>query len=205
MNPQQAAEDLRLVRSILEATHRRIDPQMFHFIIWGALVLFWYPAENWFALRGNPDGAVPVRIAAIATGAALSGLLGFIANRKPRVAGENTQLSRQLGAVVALFIGSGVAGTILIGVRHAGGEAYIPMLWGFVYALCLVTLGIFLSRDLVPCGLLALAGTGAAVALPQYGGFILGPTMGLGALVAGILAERRVARLRARPIEESLD
>ncbi|MBI2921989.1 MAG: hypothetical protein HYY18_12960 [Planctomycetes bacterium] len=205
MNNQQAAEDLALIRSILQATHRRVDPQMFHFIIWGALVLLWYPAENWFDFHPNEIARNTIRIGAIATGTVLSTILGWLSNRRPRLPGSNTRLAAQLGGVVALFIGSGVLFTILIGALHQGGEPFIPILWGFVYALCLVTFGIFFSKDLIPCGLLALAGTAAALAFPAYAGFILGPTMGLGALAAGILAERRVAGLKKETLGDSLD
>jgi hypothetical protein len=205
VDPRQAADDLRLIRNVLAATHRRIDPQMFHFIVWGTLVLFWYPAENWFDSHGTESARIAVRVSAIATGSLLSALLGWLANRRPRLPASNTRLGSQLAALALLHVGSGVAFTVLLGVIGGAGEQYIPHLWGFVYGLCLVTLGIFFSADLVPCGLLSLAGTGAALAFPQYAGYILGPTMGLGALAAGLMAERRVALMKKSGIDERLD
>ena len=50
---------------------------------------------------------------------------------------------------------------------------------------------------LVSAALFIFAGAVAAILLPHWNGYILGPAMGLGMIVPGLQAEARVKRLRA--------
>ena len=58
MDKEQLADDLHLIRRVLDQTHRRVDPQMFQMILWGVIVLVWYPLANWFELAGNHRGTI---------------------------------------------------------------------------------------------------------------------------------------------------
>ena len=54
---------------------------------------------------------------------------------------------------------------------------------------------IIYRRAFLVAGVVIFAGVVAAIILPQYNGFILGPCMGLGMIVPGLQAERRVRQL----------
>jgi len=205
MDRTQASQDLEIIRRILEQTRRRVDPQMFHLIIWGSIVLVWYPLMTWFERAGNGWAQLYLGIGAIALGAGLSSFLGWRACRRPRLPGANTHLGSQLAKVVAIFVAVGMVLSMAMPTLARGGERYIPHAWGLLYALMLMTMGALYSREFFWCGLPCLAATLAAVRWPEFAGYILGPAMGLGCIVAGAIAERRVARLRGERVEADLD
>jgi hypothetical protein len=194
MNERQATNDLALVERILDATQRRVDPQMFHFIIWGTIVLAWYPLENWLAANDRGGQAI-VAVVAISLGATLSALTGFLANRSPRLAAADPDFGSRIGLACSIFIGTGVVCSICIGVL-GGDSRWTPHLWGLIYALMLMTLGVFYSAECFWFGILALAGTIVAAWRLELAGYILGFTMGPAALIPGLIAERRVRRLQ---------
>ena len=196
MDRDQAAQDLEIIARVLDQTRRRVDPQMFHLIIWGSVVLVWYPLMAWFQRQGNGKAQLFLGIGALAVGTALSSWLGARASRQPRLPGANTSLARQLGRVVAIFVSVGVVLSFAIPSLVRGGEWYVAHVWGLLYALMLMTFGTFYSREVFWCGIPSLVATIVALRWPANAGFILGPAMGIGCIVAGLIAERRVARLR---------
>jgi len=201
MNPEQAAQDLALIRRVLEQTRRRVDPQMHHAILWGTIVLIWYPLMSWFERSGDGRAQLIVSFAAVWCGAILSAWRGWRSSRHPRLAAANTTLARQLGAVTGIFVGSGVLLSVAAPALSPGAERFVPHIWGMLYALMLMTLGVFYSREFLFCGLPCLLATMAALRWPDAAGYILGPAMGLGCIVAGCIAERRVARLRRESVD----
>jgi hypothetical protein len=57
-------------------------------------------------------------------------------------------------------------------------------------------IGVVYTREYLAAGIAILAGSLLALALPGHAGLIIGPFMGLGLIIPGLIAERRVARLR---------
>ncbi len=204
MEHPDVAEDLRVIRKVLEMTHRRVDPQMFHAIIWGAIVLVWFPAMNYLELKGLRRGQLYAGIAAVGVGTLTSTILGFLAGRVPRLTASNTRLAAQCGAAVACFVISGMLLSFAIPTLVPGGERFIPHLWGLLYSLLLMMLGVFYSREFFFCGLLVFAATVAALAWAAWSGFILGGAIGIGCIVPGVIAERRVSRMRRERLDEEL-
>lgn len=199
MDPKTAApaEDLQFIRRILERTQARIDPHAFHFVLWGTLVLVCFPLENWLGLLGRGDLATWCGLGMLAVGTLGSCLLEARLKSRSRLEGENTFVSRQVMQLVFYHIG--VAAFV-----SAAGPAsdyvrgpFMPIVWGFTYASMMYTIGVVYTREYRLAGLAILLGTGIALFRVRYAGMILGPFMGLGAIVPGVIAERRVARLRA--------
>src|SRR5437764_13625344 len=85
MDADRAAGALDVSRRVLETTHRRVDPHMFHFVLWGVIVLVWYPLVNWLEMRG--DRHTQWIVMAVALGAGnLGSLLGeWRERRSPRL------------------------------------------------------------------------------------------------------------------------
>ena len=73
----------------------------------------------------------------------------------------------------------------------------IPVVWGIAYAAMAYNVGIVYRAEFLWSGVLIFAGSLLALALPDAQGYILGPVMGLGMIVPGVMAERRVRAMRA--------
>jgi hypothetical protein len=165
--------------------------------VWGALVLVWYPLLNWLELAGRYRAIAWVVIGALALGTVLSCVLEARLKGRPRVSGENTFVGRQVVRIVALNVG---LGALLSAAGPASGllpPDGLSLVWGFAYANMAYMVGVVYRREYLVAGLAIAAATLAAWAVPAYRGFILGPIMGLGMIVPGLMAERRVARMRA--------
>jgi hypothetical protein len=195
-NPTDPAADLHFIRRMMERTHARVDPHAFHFVLWGSIVLVFYPLLNWFELRGRPDLRTSVGLGALGLGVALSFLLELRLKARSRLEGENTFVSRQIVRIVAYHIG---VASLLSAVGPMSGFVpgpFVSHLWGFTYASMAFMIGVVYTREYLAAGIAILAGSLLALALPGHAGFILGPFMGLGLMIPGLIAERRVARLR---------
>ncbi|MHC4161810.1 MAG: hypothetical protein ACYSUM_06735 [Planctomycetota bacterium] len=192
-----ATADLEFIKEIMQRTHRRIDPHTFHFIIWGTLVLFVYPLLNWLGQQENFAAMRWIGIAALAVGMVLSTVTEIRLSRKPRLTGENTFVAKQVAMIV--FANIGLA-SVLSALGPATGlipGPYVPVLWGFVYANMAYMVGVVYAREYLFAGAVICVGAILALVMPEYGGFILGPFMGLGMIIPALMAERRVARMRA--------
>jgi hypothetical protein len=189
--------DLRFIRGILERTQARIDPHAFHFVLWGALVFVAYPLTNWAELTGHDALAAWTGLGMLALGTAGSFVLEMRLKGRPRIEGENTFVSRQVVLFVAYHIGVAALLSVIGPKTGFLPGPYMPMLWGLAYASMMYSIGVVYTREYLVSGLAILAGTVIALFNVRYAGMILGPFMGAGAMVPGILAERRVARMRS--------
>ena len=67
--------------------------------------------------------------------------------------------------------------------------------WGLAYAGMTFTVGLVYRREFLWSAAAIFAAVLLAIALPKWNGFLLGPAMGLGMIIPGVRAERRVRRL----------
>jgi hypothetical protein len=87
-----------------------------------------------------------------------------------------------------------------LGVGRLAEAGRVPVVWGFAYAVMAWTMGVVYSSEYCWAAVWILVGAVAALGLPEYAGFLLGPTMGLGLLVPGWVSVRRVrAQARSAP------
>ena len=194
--PGAASADLEFVRRIVARTDQRIDPHGFHFVHWGLIVLVWYPLSNYFALRGWTTGVLMLGIGAFALGMVLSGVREALLAKRNRLPGENTFIGRQVAWVTLTSVGAGV---VLSAVAPASGFLTgpdVPTLWGLVYANLAAMVGIVYRREFLVSGLAIFVAAVATMIFVRYNGFILGPFMGLGLVLPGLRAERRVRALQ---------
>jgi len=196
MESRSARDDLSFIKQIIGRTHRLIDPHAFHFVHWGGIVLIWYPLSNLFTDLGRLDWLLPLGIAAIGLGTVLSSVREMRLGRRPRLEGENTFVGRQVIWILASSLG--VAG-VLSGLAPATGFIEgpdVPIIWGLAYANMAFMIGVVYTRDFLVAGIFIFLGSVAAMLFQDQSGYILGPVMGLGLIVPGVRAERRVRRLR---------
>jgi len=193
---EKAADQLRFIRDVIARTEGRIDPHAFHFVIWGTLVLVCYPLLNWLELQGNLRWMAWIGIGALVLGAVLSSAFEIRLAGKPRLSGENTFVARQV--VMIVFANIGIAAVISAAGPGTGLVAHdaVTLVWGFAYANMAYMIGVVYRKEYLVAGLAIAAATFVAWTMPPYRGFILGPFMGLGMIIPGVMAERRVARLR---------
>lgn len=199
MDERQAARDLDLVRDLVSRTHRRIDVHAYQFIWWGTIVLLWYPFAN-----VRPDLWGVTMLAALGGGALGSMFLGWRNNRAPRLAAENTLISRQIVRIVALSIGAGFALSVVLPTSGFVDPVNMPTVWALVYAVMTSMVGVVYTREWGIAGGAIFVAAIVAMYLPDYNGLIVGPAMGLGLIIPGIVAERRVARMRREDTESTV-
>ena len=195
MDARDAAKDLEFIRTVMERARRRIDPHAFHFVHWGAIVLVWYPAANLLQRRGEGGAALAVGVAALLLGGLLSGIREARLSRRPRLPGEDEHVSGQVLKIVWGTLGA--AALVSFAAPATGflpGES-IPVVWGIAYANLAFMTGVVYSREYLWSGAAILAGCVLAMAVPEWNAAILGPFMGLGLMVPGLQAERRVKEM----------
>ncbi len=191
-----ATRDLETIRTILERTERQVDPHAFHFVHWGLIVLLWYPVANVLQWREEYVGLIIVSGVALLVGGGLSAGREIALGRRPRVPGENTFIARQVCWIV---YGSLVAGFSLSFVAPATDfipGPFVPVIWGFVYATMTYMIGVIYKREFLWAGAFIFLGTLVSLVYADYCGIILGPVMGFGTIVPGLIAERRVSELK---------
>jgi hypothetical protein len=195
VDPQRARDDLARIEEIVARTRQQIDPHAFHFVHWGLIVLVWFPLGNLLQLRGGGTPLVMLNAGAVLLGMAITIVREHQLRKHPRLAGENTFLTRQ----VVWIVYSIVAATMVLSAVAPATELIrgenVPILWGLAYAVIAFMTGVIYERDFLFSGAFIFAGCVLAILLQEWNGFILGPFMGLGMLVPGLRAERRVRRL----------
>ncbi|MHC4821745.1 MAG: hypothetical protein ACYTDX_08520 [Planctomycetota bacterium] len=195
MDTATASNDLQYIRQVLDKTHRRIDPHAWHFVWWGGIVLLWYPTHNLLQLDGVSGVLLPLGLLAMAIGITGSGIFEWRMRRRPRLAAENTFIGRQIMIVVYSCVG---AASVLSAVGPPTGIVpgpQVPVIWGFSYSVMALGVGVVYSREYLASAAVIFAGAVAAMLFPDFNGLILGPCMGLGLIVPGLIAERRVKRM----------
>lgn len=197
MNTEIASNDLRYIREILERTRRRVDPHAWHFVLWGTIVLLWYPTHNFMQLNLLPDWRFSLFVVALTAGSIGSGLFGWRMSRR-RLTAVNTFISRQIGIIVFSCGGAAILLNIVGPLTGSFPVELVPLIWGFAYAHIAFGVGVVYSREFLVSAAVIFAGCIGAMFRPEWNGFILGPCMGLGMIVPGVISERRVRKIRAK-------
>jgi len=196
MESTQATADLEFVRTVMDRTQRRIDTHAFHMIVWGCIVLIWYPLGNYFHSIGNKTAYFALIPICLVLGGAIGGFLEYRRGKSPLLHGGNTFVSRQ---VVWVVWGTLAPAIVLSAVAPATGlihGANVPILWGLAYANMAFVIGVIYSREFMISGIVIFIGAVAAMFAQEHNGYILGPFMGIGMMIPGWIAERRVRALR---------
>ncbi len=201
---ESARAELVYLEDLLRRARRTLDPHAFHFVHWGAIVLLWYPLGNALELAGRLRSELFLGVAAVVLGFVLSVVRELRLRRAPRVSDEDTHVTSQVRSIVFASI---LAGFVLSAVGPATGliaGANVPIVWGLVYANISVMTGLVYRRDFMRWGIFIFVATIVAILFQRYDGFILGPCMGLGAIVPGLRAERDVVKESRRASEPGL-
>jgi hypothetical protein len=196
MDGTTAHSDLVFLRSVLERTQRRVDPHAHHFVGWGLVVLVSYPLQNLLELRGAP-GSWQIAVGATALLAGIvSGVLGEMRVARRERSGELTPEDPTFSRQVILVVWGALAPAILLSAFGVPLQLVpphgVPIVWGFAYAALAWGMGVVYTAEFRWAAVLIFLGALVALRFPTYAGLVLGPPMGLGLLVPGLLAMRRV-------------
>jgi hypothetical protein len=195
MDSDTARADVAYIRDVMQRTRARIDPHAFHGVHWGAIVLLWYPLANWFCSRGRYDASAALTGGCFLLGTLMSTVRELRLRKRPRLASGSTFIGDQVGLIASFCVGAGLFLTLVGPLIGVVGDADLAIVWGFVYAVMAFMLGVVYAREYLFAGVAIFAGTIAAMLHPRYLGYILGPFMGLGLMIPGLMAERRVGRM----------
>jgi hypothetical protein len=204
MDPQAALFDIDYIKRVVRRTHARIDTHSFHSISWGLIVLGWFPLVNWLKDRGEMGWYAGVCVGAVVLGTLLSVLLEVRNRKRPRLAGENTFILRQVVVIVYSNVAAGMFLSALCPATGLIAGEHVPVIWGLLYANMAFMIGVVYTREYLVAGTVIFFGALLAILFADHAGYILGPFMGLGMIVPGVMGERRVARLRAADGEGGL-
>jgi hypothetical protein len=204
MEADRARRDLDLIRRVLDRSRRCVDPHAFHFVHWGAIVLAWFPISNLLVREGRFDLANVTGAASLLLGFALSWMRESRLKTAPRIAGEDEVFSRQvIRAVWGPLAAAGFVSAFGPATGFIEGP-HVPVIWGIAYAAIAFMMGILYTPEFHWSGMAIFGGCLAAMAFPEWNGVILGPFMGLGLIVPGAMAERRVRRAAAEGAGDGL-
>lgn len=191
--PADPSSDLRLIRDLVARAEQRVDPHAFHFVHWGAIVMVWYPALTLLEHAGRKDLMLVVGCAALLVGT----LLSIVREKRlgDRLPGEDLRLGRQVMWITFSSIGAGFVLSVAAPTFEFVDPDRMAVVWGLIYANLAVMTGIVYRREFAVGGAGIFLASLVAMAFPYWSGMILGPAMGLGLMVPGLMAERRVRAL----------
>ena len=117
MDSQAVFADIEYIRKVVKETHARVDSHSFHSVNWGLIVLIWYPLHNYLQDQGRFKWMMGIGIAAVVIGMALGWVLEWRLSRKPRLAGENTFIQKQIVIIVYACISAGCVASVVPDIR----------------------------------------------------------------------------------------
>ncbi len=132
-------------------------------------------------------------IFATAAGGVGMALLGRQMKRRPGYSAvEKTFISRQIATICRSCVGAAGLLSFLGPITGIVPGPQVPRIWGFAYAQMALGVGAVYSREYLASAAIIFAGCIAAMSFPEFNGLILGPCMGLGMIVPGVISMRRV-------------
>ena len=185
---KELAENLGFMRSVVEKTHREIDPEAPVMIVWGLVCMIGYTAIYFLVMHELYKWIWPVYLPLLVIGACVTVVSGIRVSKRQKKVGLVPRLSKQIGWVWMIVLAHGVVwSTFGLFFDFFGGPGF---LWAMVYSIALSITGIIYSKEWLWGGIGIFAGMVAAFIIKDYAYLILGLVMGLGCIIPAIIAQR---------------
>jgi hypothetical protein len=189
---KELVENLQFMRSVVEKTHKEIDPEAPVMIVWGLVCMIGYTAIYFLVMHQLYKWIWRVYLPLLAIGVCVTVVSGIRVSKRQKKAGLVPQLSKQIGWVWMVVLAHGVVwSTLGLFFDFFGGPGF---LWAMVYSIALSMTGIIYSREWLWGGIGIFAGMVAAFIIKDYAYLILGLAMGAGCIIPAIIAQRRYLR-----------
>ena len=181
-------DDLKFMRSVIEKTHREIDPGWPIMVTWGLLYMIGFPLAYFLKIRQLDTWKWPVYLLLLAISFGVAIYFIAKATMRERKAGLISKLSKQIYWVWFILLSNGILWTCLgLFKDYIGGFGF---LWTAIYGIALSMMGILYSREWLYGGIVIFAGIIAACFTEPYAYVILGIVTGLACIVPAIIAQR---------------
>ena len=185
---KQLAENLQFMRSVIEKTHRKIDPGWPIMIIWGLIFMIGFPALYYLKMNQLDQWIWPIQWLLVVIGVGTTLYFGANARLRERKAGLIPQLSQQIYLIWFILTANAII-WICLGLfkDHIGGFGFLITA---IYGVGLSMMGILYSREWLYGGIAIFAGIIAASFTEPYAYAIIGITTGLACIIPAIIAQR---------------
>jgi hypothetical protein len=194
MENKQLTDDLQFMRSVIEKTHRQIDPGIPIIITWGLICLVGYPTMQWLIAQQKFDWINPLWFSLYAIGFPLSFFFCYRLNKKQLTKGQISHVTKQVGQVWGILVVNGIVlGTFGLGRGRLFND--IGFMWAWIYCIAVSMMGIVYSKEWLYAGIGLFIGILLALLLRSYSYIILGLAVGGACIVPSIIALRRLRRL----------
>jgi hypothetical protein len=183
---QNAADDLKFIRSVIDKTCRKIDPGWPIIITWGLIILVGFPVLYFLKIHQLDNWLWRIQWLLVVTGFSISAYFVAQAIRHERKAGVISKLSKQIYLVFLILSVNGFIWTYLDLFRdHIGGFGF---LWTAICGIELSMIGILYSREWLYGGIAIFAGIIIASFTSTYAYYILGVVTGLACIIPAIIS-----------------
>ncbi|MHC5060273.1 MAG: hypothetical protein ACYTFK_04210 [Planctomycetota bacterium] len=185
-------DDLKFIRSMVERTHREIDPEAFSMIIWGLICMVIYFGIYFLVINKMFNWIPYVLFPSLAVGGIVGGISSYRVSKRQKARGMISQIWKQLNWVWLILLPNAVLWNILgLFNDYFGGPGF---LWAAVYAIALSMTGILYSKEWLYGGIAIFVAIIVAFFIRPYSYLILGAVMGLACIIPSIIAHRRFRR-----------
>jgi len=194
MKQEEAMEQIRLIREMMQKASHRFLFSPWQWIEWGVLIIIGYLATSWLQNHGQSNHIIILWISIFIIGAALESYIWMAAARRRGIEPFNAFILKLWGVAFAIMTMSIILSFIFIDLRQA---LYIPGLWLMTMGVVMVTFFILAERkDLLLFGATQMVGGILAVSFLLEHSLLVGAVFfGIGALIHGIYSLLKMKHL----------
>jgi hypothetical protein len=185
---KELSENLRFMRSVIEKTHREINPGWPIMVVWGLIIMIGFPALYYLKTNQLDPWLRPIQWLLIVIGVGITIYFGANARWHERKAGLIPRLSKQIYWIWFVLTANATI-WICLGLfkDHIGGFGFLLTA---IYGIGLSMMGILYSREWLYGGIAIFIGIVAANFTEPYAYYILGIVTGLACIIPAIIAQR---------------
>ncbi|MFC1724154.1 hypothetical protein ACFL4T_00905 [candidate division KSB1 bacterium] len=192
----QALEDLKIIKTMINRTKEAIDPAAPILILWGILVFigntithFLLSDEIYHIYIGYTWIGIPV------IGIILSGIMGYRIGLRRFKHGINYYASRKLALIWTILIPIGIVWSILGPYTKIFPQESLSVFWALLYSIGIYIMGIFYSKEFLFGGIVIFLGTVFSVIFYDFHCLIIGIFMGAGTTIPAVIAHKRFRKM----------
>jgi len=189
----QALEDIKLIKDMMDRTRKAIDPSAPIFILWGILVVLGNTATHFLAKNVEYHSYIGIMWAVIVFfGMTCSAYIGYKIGRRSHTVGMDYRAGNRIGLIWSILVPVGFAWSFLGPYYDIFKPEFTSVLWAILYSIGIYIMGIFYSKEFIIGGIVIFIGSILSVIFYDYHNLIIAAFMGGGTLYPSIIAQKRV-------------